>query len=138
MQLSALGGAPEAPAGSVAAPPIDLTDGSVAHVSFAEMEIIDTRTFPTQIDVTPGDGKRRVKEVLPPHTRPAKIKPDVPGEVVGAVLEEARATPDTLFPGIGATPWTPPASPGSTSWATSCRRWTRTTVLPPQGSSRTR
>ncbi len=108
MRLSALGGAPEAPAASVTAPPIDLTDGSVAQVSFAEMEIIDTRTFPKQIDVTPGDGKRRVKEILPPHTRPAKIKPDIAGEVVGAVLEEARTIPDAKFPGIAATPWTPP------------------------------
>ena len=111
MQLSAVGGAPEAPAGSITAPPIDLTDGSVAQLSYAPVEIIDTRTFPKQIDVTPFTGTpRRVKEVLPPHTKPAKIKPQIEGEAVGAVLEEARATPESLIPGIAATPWTPPES----------------------------
>lgn len=93
---------------------IDLTEpGAVVHGT-TPVEIIDTRTFETQIQASPGwDGRvRAVKEVLPRHARPGG--PPV-GPIntlpVGGLAEVVRTAPAGAFPGIGVGDsggWAPP------------------------------
>ncbi len=73
--------------------------------------IIDTRTFPVQIqDVKGAVTDQRMKSNLPPHQRPKKptVAPVDAGLEVGGMLSSGRAAPDVLFPGMAQTPWTPP------------------------------
>lgn len=94
-----------------ASEPIDLTGDGAIGVSSAEAEIIDTRTFTPQIQASfPWDGPvRRVKEVLPPHTRKSLKTPGEPNDLpVGGTMVAPRTTPAAKFPGISQTPWTPP------------------------------
>lgn len=90
---------------------IDLSNGLDAAFSVAEPEIIDTRDFSPQIqadEAWTGD-VRRVKTILPEHTRrPAPPLGEVNELPVGELLAEPRTAPQTRFPTISQTPWTPP------------------------------
>ncbi len=94
-----------------ALPPIDLSEpGAVARTE-GVATIIDTRTFPVQIqDVRGTERDLRMKDNLPPHQRTKKptVSPVDETIEIGGMLEVARTVPDALFPGISQTPWTPP------------------------------
>ncbi len=90
----------------------DLTEpGDVAWGS-TEVEIIDTRTFPNQIqDVSSIDGKSRgTKVILPPHQRPGSMAPDAMNDMTidGALASVPRATLESSFSALNSTGWVPP------------------------------
>ena len=92
-------------------PPIDLSAPGAVAQTLGEATIIDTRTFPVQIQEIRSDRTgMRMKHNLPPHERGKK--PVVPGlaeALEGQVLNDtSRVVPDVQFPGMGQTPWTPP------------------------------
>lgn len=91
-------------------PPIPLATGVPAVVGFAEPEIIDTRTFPVQIDRRPFLGEpRRPGSLLPAHVSPKSETGGPPNALTsGNPRPVSRIEPETAFPSIGQTPWSPP------------------------------
>ncbi|MBL8764952.1 MAG: hypothetical protein JNM07_11845 [Phycisphaerae bacterium] len=101
-------------------PPVRVaSDGSAAARGVAYATIIDTRTFPNQVqDVGPGGGPvRRVKEVLPPHQKPGPVPAGEPNDLRAGGLLDAEPVRtgaagargrDAMYPGIGQTGWYPP------------------------------
>lgn len=95
-----------------ALPPIVL--GEPGQVAWTEglATIIDTRTFPVQIqEVRSRVTDMRMKSNLPPHQRPKKptvVAVEEGAGDTGAMLAQERAIPEEQFPGISQTPWTPP------------------------------
>ena len=90
--------------------PPDLTEPGSWARGTAEAEIIDTRKFPVQIQPSTYDGETTlVKYMLPPHGRDKTLRQGAANDLVaGEVTDQITAQPGTLFPGIDATPWSPP------------------------------
>ncbi|MBX3362049.1 MAG: hypothetical protein KF705_11525 [Phycisphaeraceae bacterium] len=91
--------------------PIDLSEPGRAAWSTGEATIIDTRSFPVQIqDIRSDVVDMRMKNNLPPHQRPKMVTAvEVVDDVeIGSMLGDSRASLDALFPGMSQTPWTPP------------------------------
>ena len=93
--------------------PPDLTEpGSWARGS-AEAEIIDTSTFPVQIqpltfDGEPTDIEKLLEEGMDKEGK-KQLRQGRPNRLVaGELTDQVRAQPGTLFPGIDQTPWSPP------------------------------
>jgi hypothetical protein len=92
-------------------PAIDLTEPGAVGRTLGEATIIDTRTFPVQVQEVRSEVKDlRMKNNLPPHQRTKKpviagVMEAPEGEVWSDV---SRAVPETRFPGMSQTPWTPP------------------------------
>ncbi|MBX3322266.1 MAG: hypothetical protein KF757_04675 [Phycisphaeraceae bacterium] len=87
----------------------DLTTASVAF-GVGEVSIIDTTKFVQQI-VKSGEGRtgRRVREMLPEHSRHSIALNEAPNMLpVGEVHGERRAVVDQNWPGISQTGWVPP------------------------------
>jgi hypothetical protein len=88
------------------------TTGEVATRAQAA-EVIDTRTIavdPRRYD-QPGDGVRRVRDVLPPHPTPPPAAPGQnfgPEPQVGAVFDGTVTHPRNLWVGLTQTGWNPP------------------------------
>ncbi|MGQ0628039.1 MAG: PA14 domain-containing protein [Phycisphaerales bacterium] len=85
--------------------------GQVVH-GITAATVIDTRTFPVQIQPKPNRGvapERRIREIVPAH-----VQPPAPGEgepndlLAGLTMAEERVHPRVLFPTIDSTGWTPP------------------------------
>lgn len=52
---------------------------------------------------------QRIRDHVPPHERPGPLPAGTPNDLpLGATLEELRARPGELWPGIGQTGWIPP------------------------------
>jgi hypothetical protein len=92
---------------------IDLTQPGSWVRGSAEAEIIDTRTFPEQIQAMDFVGEPTDIEALlesqmnkegKKQLKPGRANRLVAGELTGQV----RANPRANFPGIDATPWSPP------------------------------
>jgi len=102
--------------GVIGGGPSDLTKAGTVVRGTCAAEIIDTRTFQPQIqitDATRGTGiVREVEDLLPPVDEEQEnrgvVKGPRNGLVAGTTLDEARTVPDRLFPTIGATGWNPP------------------------------
>ncbi|MBK7405344.1 MAG: hypothetical protein IPJ41_12105 [Phycisphaerales bacterium] len=91
--------------------PPDLTAEGSWATGTAPVEIIDTRTFPQQIDrriVRLGD-VQDVEELLPgePEHRITRRGP-ANNLVAGGLTEQKRTTAGPLFPSLDQTPWSPP------------------------------
>ena len=92
---------------------IDLTEPGAVVRSVTPAEIIDTRTFPNQIQTAAWDGRvEDVEEILPKHDShsgpPVGPTNTLP---VGGTSEIARTMPGGAFPGInigGSGGWAPP------------------------------
>ncbi|MBL8764198.1 MAG: hypothetical protein JNM07_08005 [Phycisphaerae bacterium] len=98
-----------------APPPIDLTRENVAVWGSTDAEIIDTTTFPVQIQIAdPWRGEvREIGEMLPEEGQGKGVRvPEGPANdlVAGGLTAESRvrAEGEPLWPAIGQTPWTPP------------------------------
>lgn len=90
---------------------IDLTDPSAVVWGTAQAQVIDTRAFPVQVqDLRMPDGvQRRIREMLPPHTRPAPSPPGEPNALRSQTrMSEPRATLESQFSTIDSTGWNPP------------------------------
>ncbi|MCC6320770.1 MAG: hypothetical protein IT438_04960 [Phycisphaerales bacterium] len=100
------------PAVSQATPPrpIVLARPGAAAWGSAGAEVIDTRKFPAAIQPETFIGEpRRVREVLPPHEKPAPPGAGAEnGLVAGRSLDEPRTTPGRMWPSVGQTGWNPP------------------------------
>ncbi len=90
--------------------PPDLTEPGSWARGTAEAEIIDTRTFPVQIQPSTFDGEvTLVKHLLPPHGRDRTLRQGPKNDLVaGEVTDQITAQPGALFPGLDQTPWSPP------------------------------
>ncbi|HZW09548.1 MAG TPA: GC-type dockerin domain-anchored protein, partial [Phycisphaerales bacterium] len=100
-------GFPELAASST---PPNLTEaGSWARGS-AEPEVMDTRTFPQQIQAMDFAGEPTlIKHTLPPHHRQRTIRNGAPnGLVAGEITGKATTKGGALFPALDQTPWSPP------------------------------
>jgi len=78
----------------------------------APARVVDTRRLahrPDLLDV-PTSRQRAVREILPPHEKPAPFRPDANTTLHSSVptLEESRTEAIALFPGPGQTEWRPP------------------------------
>ncbi len=102
-----MGGFPELAAGLT---PPDLTEPGSWAAGSAEAEIIDTRTFEQQIQPMDFQGEPTIiKNLLPPHGRDKTLRQGGDNALVaGEVTAEVRANTGMLFPGLDATPWSPP------------------------------
>jgi hypothetical protein len=100
-------GDPELAAGLT---PPDLTEPGSWARGTAEATIIDTRTFPVQIQPNEFEGEPQlIKNVLPVHGRDRTLLEGAPNDLVAAEsTDEVTAQPGALFPGIDQTPWSPP------------------------------
>ncbi len=91
---------------------VDLTQPGAVAWGTAQPTIIDTRTFPVQIQETASWAwPQRVGSHLPEaDEEEIVVNPQGPanGLVPGGMLPETRTSTRTLFPTIGATGWTPP------------------------------
>lgn len=113
--LAAQPGQGQPGAGAVAeVTPIDLTEpGSWARGS-ARAEIIDTRTFPVQIQPMSFEGEPTdIEELLEQHKEGAEgrkaLKPGRPNRLsAGGLSDQVKATPGQKFPALDQTPWSPP------------------------------
>jgi len=111
LAMGPVGGGVPADQPGVKVKPFDLTQPGAVAWGMAEPTIIDTRTFPVQIQRAPEGPVRMVREVLPRHDR---VRPTPLGEpndlpVGGLGVEPiADEVPGQNFPGISQTPWTPP------------------------------
>lgn len=101
-------GLPRVDAGP-AVPPLDLSDPSRAVWATTPPTIIDTRTFPVQIQ-PPVDGPvRLVKDHLPEHHRPKELLAGPPNDLIaGRESNAQRVAAVSVFSGLDRTGWTPP------------------------------
>lgn len=90
-------------------PVMDVTGGRAVR-RVAEAQIIDTRTFPKQIDDTVWVGEpRRIKNYLPPHDRPPDAAEQPANDLpVGGLIDVDRTAIGPQFATISNTGWTPP------------------------------
>jgi hypothetical protein len=90
--------------------PPDLTEPGAWARGTAAVEVMDTRDFPRQIQPMEFDGEPTIiKHILPPHQRERVQRAGEPnGLVAGGVTGQVRTQPKERFPGIDATPWSPP------------------------------
>lgn len=88
---------------------IDLTEPGAVVRSTTEAVVMDTRTWPEQLQPIESESPRRVREVLPPHGPPPSMNIEVANTLpVGTTLDEYRTRIGPLWPGIGQTGWVPP------------------------------
>ena len=90
--------------------PPDLTEEGSWARGTAEATIIDTRTFDPQIEEMNFRGEPTlVKYLLPPHSRDKTFPDGEPNDLqAGGMSDKVNTNPGQLFPGIDATPWSPP------------------------------
>jgi hypothetical protein len=102
-----MSGFPELAAGLT---PPDLTEEGSWATGTAEAQIIDTRTFDPQIEEMHFEGEPTiVKNLLPSHGRDKTLRQGADNNLqAGELTAEVNTSPGQLFPGIDATPWTPP------------------------------
>ncbi|MEQ8768989.1 MAG: hypothetical protein RIB60_00615 [Phycisphaerales bacterium] len=90
----------------------DLTEPGAVAWGTADVEIIDTRAFPQQIqDVSSIDGQKRgTKVILPPHQRPVMDAPVGENDLRpdGELLRVPRASLLSSFTALNSTGWVPP------------------------------
>src|SRR5262245_15270252 len=105
-------GRPEKSVGFIGGGPSELTQPGAVVRHTCPPEIIDTRTFQPQIQVTGGTGVvREIEDMLPideeQEERGVSAGPRN-SLVAGDTLDEGRTNITRLFPTIGATGWNPP------------------------------
>ena len=93
-------------------PPPDLTEAGAVAWGSTPAVIIDTRTFPVQIQPKPFLGAapgRRIRDIVPAHNNPGNPLAGEPNDLVaGLTMAAERVTPLRLFPSIDSTGWVPP------------------------------
>ncbi len=102
-----MGGFPELAASLT---PPDLTEEGSWATGSAEATIIDTRPFDPQIQEMDFEGEPTlVKFLLPPHGRDRTLVQGARNNLkAGGMTDKINTDPGELFPGIDATPWSPP------------------------------
>ncbi|MFH1748983.1 MAG: hypothetical protein ABIG44_18280 [Planctomycetota bacterium] len=91
--------------------PVDMTNEAVATHGVGQAVIIDTRLFDPQIQANEiwSGPSTPIKNYLPLHSHDAQQRTgEVDNLPLGGLHGEVRSSALTYFPGIQATPWTPP------------------------------